>query len=431
MLEALDRGNLFLVPLDDRRQWYRYHHLFADVLRARLLDEQPDDVPELHRRASEWYEQNGERSEAIRHALAGEDFERAADLVELAIPATRQHRQEATLRRWLEALPDELIPGPARAQQRRMPGRSWCAARSRASRRACGMPSGGWTASADSPGDGRRRTRRQFRALPAAIAVHRAGQARILGDVAGTMAHARRALDLVGEDDHLGRGAAAALLGLAYWTNGDLEAAHRWYAEGMASLEQAGYLSDVIGCAITLADIRIAQGRLREAMRTYEQGLQLATEHGVARAAGSGGHARGHERAASASATIWMPPGSTCSASKELGEHAGLPQNRYRWRVAMARIREAEGDLDGALDLLDEAERLYVGDFSPERAAGPGVEGAGAGSRRGGWVRRSAGRASEGLSVDGRPQLPARVRAHHPRPGAPGPARGGAGGALP
>ncbi len=109
MLEALDRGNLFLVPLDDRRQWYRYHHLFADVLRARLLDEQPDRVPELHRRASEWYEQNGDRSEAIRHALAGGDFERAADLVELAIPATAPERQEATLRRWLEALPDEVL----------------------------------------------------------------------------------------------------------------------------------------------------------------------------------------------------------------------------------------------------------------------------------------------------------------------------------
>ena len=108
-LEALDRGNLFLVPLDDRRQWYRYHHLFADVLRARLLDEQPDLVPELHRRACEWYEQHGDRSEAIRHAMAGGDFERAADLVELAIPATGQDRQEATLRRWLEALPDELL----------------------------------------------------------------------------------------------------------------------------------------------------------------------------------------------------------------------------------------------------------------------------------------------------------------------------------
>ena len=67
-LAALERGNLFLVPLDDRRRWYRYHQLFADVLQAHLLDEQPDDVPDLHRRASAWYEQNGEPSEAIGDA---------------------------------------------------------------------------------------------------------------------------------------------------------------------------------------------------------------------------------------------------------------------------------------------------------------------------------------------------------------------------
>ena len=109
MLEALDRGNLFLVPLDDRRRWYRYHQLFADVLQARLLDEQPGQVPDLHRRASAWYQQNGEPSEAISHALAAGDFERAADLVELAIPAMRRTRQEATVRGWLEVLPDEVV----------------------------------------------------------------------------------------------------------------------------------------------------------------------------------------------------------------------------------------------------------------------------------------------------------------------------------
>ena len=109
MLEALERGNLFVVPLDDRRRWYRYHHLFADVLRAHLLDEQPDHVPDLHRRASAWYEQHGEPSEAIRHALAAGDFARAADLVELAVPALLRSRQEATLLGWLRALPDELL----------------------------------------------------------------------------------------------------------------------------------------------------------------------------------------------------------------------------------------------------------------------------------------------------------------------------------
>ena len=71
MLVALERANLFLVALDDRREWYRYHHLFADVLRARLLSEQPDQVPLLHQRASQWYERHDLTEEAVRHALAG------------------------------------------------------------------------------------------------------------------------------------------------------------------------------------------------------------------------------------------------------------------------------------------------------------------------------------------------------------------------
>ena len=92
--------------------------------------------------------------------------------------------------------------------------------------------------------------------------------------------YARRALDLAPEDDHLSRGGAEALLGLAAWTTGDLETAHRTYAAGMAGVQRAGHISGTLDSAITLADIRIAQGRLREAMRTYEQALQLATEQG-------------------------------------------------------------------------------------------------------------------------------------------------------
>ena len=109
-LEAIERGNLFLVPLDDQRHWYRYHHLFADVLRARLLDEQADDVPDLHRRASLWYEQNGDPSEAIRHAMAGERL-RASRGPDRACASRhlRQGRQDATVRRLLEALPDAVV----------------------------------------------------------------------------------------------------------------------------------------------------------------------------------------------------------------------------------------------------------------------------------------------------------------------------------
>ncbi len=121
----------------------------------------------------------------------------------------------------------------------------------------------------------------EFRRLPGAIAMYRAGLALARGNVPDTVTYARRVLDLVPEDDHLGRGAAAALLGLAFWTSGDLEAAYRSFADGMAHLQRAGNISDAIGGVLALADIRIAQGRLQDAMRIYERALQLATENGT------------------------------------------------------------------------------------------------------------------------------------------------------
>ena len=111
MLKTLENGNLFVIPLDDQRQWYRYHHLFADVLQEHLMGTLPERVSILHRRASEWYEKNGLTHDAIRHALAAKDFERAATLVELAIPEMRRNRQGAPVMElgWLKALPDELV----------------------------------------------------------------------------------------------------------------------------------------------------------------------------------------------------------------------------------------------------------------------------------------------------------------------------------
>ena len=109
MLESLERRNLFVVPLDDQRRWYRYHHLFADVLRAHLLGEHPDRVAGLHRRASTWFQDAGEPLDAVRHALAAGDVDRAADLVELAIPALRVVRREAVIASWAEALPDDVL----------------------------------------------------------------------------------------------------------------------------------------------------------------------------------------------------------------------------------------------------------------------------------------------------------------------------------
>jgi LuxR family transcriptional regulator, maltose regulon positive regulatory protein len=109
MLVALERANLFIVALDDRRKWHRYHHLFADVLRARMLSEQPDQVSLLHGRASQWYERHDLTEEAVRHALAARDFDRATHLIELAVASIRRHRQEAMMYVWLKALPDDAI----------------------------------------------------------------------------------------------------------------------------------------------------------------------------------------------------------------------------------------------------------------------------------------------------------------------------------
>jgi len=441
MLESMERGNVFVVALDDRRRWYRYHHLFADVLHARLLDEQPGQVPDLHRRASAWYERNGEPSQAIRHALTAEDFPRAADLIELAMPELRRGRREATLLDWLAALPDELFDvrpvlsafyGGALLATGQLEG---VEAHLRVAERwldPLHAPGGALREPQDSVDMTTMRERpdapsagmvvvdeEEFGRLPGSIAVWRAGLALVQGHLAETVNYPRQALDLIPEDDLLGRGGAAALLGLASWASGDLEAAHKTYAAGMASVQRAGYISDVISGTSVLADIRVAQGRLHEALRTYEQALQLAAEQGEPVLRGTADLYVGlselrRERDDLHAATQHL------LTSKELSDRSGLPHNRSRWCVAMARIREAQGDLDGALDLLDEAERLYVSDFFPNVRPVAAWKARGVGRAR--EAGRSARLGARAWPVGrGRPQLPARVRAHHARQGALGP----------
>ena len=370
MLETLERANLFLVPLDDRRLWYRYHHLFADVLSARLLDEQRDGVHQLHRRASDWYARSGDQPAAISHALESEDFERAADLIEMAAMPAFRTRQEATFRRWLEALPEELfrfrpvlaiavvathmVSGDINGVEARLQDIERCL-------EAAGMPP-----DPDVPSTSIVVIDHElFRRLPNQIAVYRAGIALLRGDATGTITHASRALELAADDDHLGHGSATALLALAHWTQGDLDVAQRRYSDAIPSLQKAGHLSDTLGLSLALADILIAQGRLGEAMGTYERGLTVSAGAAplVLRGAadmhvGMSELLREHNDLDSALQHLQI--------ATDLGEHAGLPQNAYRSRVALARIRQAQGDLASADDLLDEAERVYTGDYSPE-----------------------------------------------------------------
>ena len=180
--------------------------------------------------------------------------------------------------------------------------------------------------------------------------------------------------------------------------SGDLEAAHRAYTACVEGLQRAGHLSDVLGCSITLADIRTTQGRLGDALRTFERALQLAAQE-------PGPVLRGTADMYVGLSQIACERGDLHTAtqhllrSQELGEHTGLPQNPYRWRVAMARVRESQGDLAGALTLLDDAQRVYLGDFSPNVRPVPALR-ARVLAAQGRWGEALDWAREQGLSAD-------------------------------
>ncbi|HWN28970.1 MAG TPA: LuxR C-terminal-related transcriptional regulator [Actinomycetospora sp.] len=373
-LVALERANLFLVPLDDRRQWYRYHHLFADVLRAHLTDERADAVPELHRRASAWLSDSGDTPAAIDHALAGGHVDRAADLMERAMPTMRRERREAELLRWVRALPDEVV------RVRPVLGMAFVGALAQASEfdtveqrladveRAVRPDGGAWPAQAP-PGlvvvdeEG-------YRSVPAGLELYRAALALRRADLDAAAAHARQALSLTPVRDDLTRAAAGALGGLASWARGDLARAEAAYVESVAGLHRAGFVADVLGCCIALGDIRRALGRLGDAERLHRWALTLIDPAAPVR-----GTADMHVALAGVLIERDDLTGAAehLDACRRLGEHRGLPQNPYRSRVTEARLLEARGDLDGALTLLDEAERVHDTDYSPDVAPVPAV----------------------------------------------------------
>ena len=205
----------------------------------------------------------------------------------------------------------------------------------------------------------------EFRSLPATIASARSFHAQALGDVPGTVNYARRALDLLPESDYFQRAIPTAMLAFAYWTSGDLEAAHRLLAESMTNMRIAGYVAAAISGTSILAELKTAQGRLREAVSLHEQSLRLATEQGEPALQGTADLHLGLGE-------LLLQQGHLESAtqhlltSEELNEQAPVEAYQYHWHVARARLKEAQGDMDGALDLLDDAERVYTGGVVPD-----------------------------------------------------------------
>ena len=356
-LEALERANVFVVELDDRREWFRYHHLFADVLRVRLLAHGADHVAELHRRASQWFEDNDLPEEGVRHALAATDFARAGRLIEAAITQVRKSRQDATLLGWLALLPEDTI-------NRRPVLGVFSAWFSIVSGDTAAVGPKLARAEATLAGTHDSEPGPELDTLPVTIALYRASVALATGDVAGVTLQAGRALELSSPDDHLGRGGAAGLLGLGEWASGHLEAGVKAFVDAASSLRRAGNLTDALSTTMVLADMLIPLGRLEEARRAYEAALQEAEK----KLAGAQPTADLH----GGIAEVMLELGDLAAAEEHLAAGAALGdaafshEHRYRWFVSKALQHQGEGDFNAALKQLDQAEQHYRRGFVAE-----------------------------------------------------------------
>jgi len=340
ILEYLEHANLFLVPLDGERRWYRYHHLFADLLRQRLRQVQPDAVPALHRRAWRWYEQNLMSAEAIAHALSAGDFERAAHLIEQVAQATLMRSEVTTLLHWVERLPDEHVRGRP----------SLCIYHAWALLLA-GSPLEAVKARLQDAG-----AEVDASQVSAEALVFRALIAAMLGDARHSLELSRQALDCLPEENLFLRSIAADSLGMAYVLNGDIEAAVEAFDESVRIGQQAGNVLFAVGALCNLGGLCLAQGRLYRAAAIFRRALESATD------------AQGRRLPVASRALLGLGELSrewndldaamrllteSLELSRQYGEIGVLAVYLH-----LARVRQAQGDGDGANEMAQYAQQL-------------------------------------------------------------------------
>jgi LuxR family maltose regulon positive regulatory protein len=366
MLERVEQAGLFLMPLDDVRGWWRYHHLFADLLRARLQQQRPGRVAVLHRAAAAWYEEHGLADGAVRHALAAGDTAWAARLIEQHFDETLYLRSEgATAQRWLAALPAELVQTRPRLLLAQV---LLAATLGRAEAMeppldAAERALAGGAAAADEPFEpSAGKAASMLVNIPAQIAIHRSFLAQLRGDAEGTAAFASQARAELGGGERLLSSTAQGLLAAADWLRGRLADAEQAFVSSIAGW-QAG--QPISWGVYQLGQVQRAQGRLDAAAATYQKTLGLTAESGPAPAPPAGPAYVGL-------AEVAYQRNELDSALRQVTEGIALcrqflyPAPLGTGLVTLAWIRQAQGNPDGALKAMDEAGRA---------ALGPGVTG--------------------------------------------------------
>jgi LuxR family transcriptional regulator, maltose regulon positive regulatory protein len=362
MLERVERANLFLVPLDDQRRWWRFHQLFGDLLRARLQRTEGARVLELHRRAAAWCAQHGLIDEAIQHAVASEDSIWAVQLIEEQLHETLGRGESVILERWLSALPVDVV--------RSRPALSFAQGEMQFHLGHLDRTEQ-FLKQAERAIDDEQRQRGfavpthagMVAGVPAAIALLRAELAGARGDPEEMAKYARKALARLAEDEAGPRFWARWLSGGgADWMRGRLADAEPIAADMLAEGRATSDPYPLITSRYALAAVQQARGHLDAALRTYRDGLRFATEGGRL----SPFHAA---EAHLGIAQVLYEQDHLDDALQHVTEGIELGRQLVwffepgRRLVTLAWIRQASGHPDSAMDAMNEAYRMHP---SPE-----------------------------------------------------------------
>ena len=347
MLERLEAANLFLVPLDDKRYWYRYHRLLADVLYERLRESEPERLLILHRRASDWYTRQAETSEesifiseAINHALRGEDPGQAAKLIESEAEATLMRSELTTFLGWTKDLPEQVLMSYPRlsalqAMARLITGRPLEEITQSLER----------ASQADAKGD-----------HAGEIATVRAMLATFQGDGQATATLAEEALRLLPEESLFLRTIMIDSLGIAYLMLGDFPAAITALEQAARMGEQTGNVLAAAGAWCNVAGLHLTAGRFPRARELLERALELSTDPDGQRLPAAG-------KALLGLAQVWREWNDIEAAERYTREGVALFENygdvgMIVGLTSLARLRIEAGEFDIARRQIAKAERI-------------------------------------------------------------------------